>query len=302
MNDSSTVIRDVDAGSARISPSVDVGVILDFLRKNILPISALVIGLGLACYGLWPILPQLYSSPDGYYSHGVLVPFISAYILYCRWPKENVPQVASSWVPLVLLLPVFFFLRAANHAQIGSVLSAGLVSLILLGVWFVAGRKWMAVTAPGVLYLFFGLPVWSSFLDSYTNPLQLMSTTVAYRILQLVALSPMRVDPTTIYLPSFTLNVAVPCSGIKLLLALTAFAVLFVLIAKLGWKQNLAILVSIIPFCLFFNGLRIALIGIVGNAYGEAAGHAFHDWSGYLTLVLCFLALFKFTRMLGWSG
>jgi len=43
------------------------------------------------------------------------------------------------------------------------------------------------------------------------------------------------------------------------------------------------------------------LIGMVGDTWGDAAGHAFHDYSGYIALVVCFVILFKIARALGWK-
>jgi exosortase/archaeosortase family protein len=108
-------------------------------------------------------------------------------------------------------------------------------------------------------------------------------------------------QPTELMLDNFELNVAVPCSGLKLLVAVTAFTVFFMLIARLRWWANAIMLASVLPLCLFINGLRIGLIGIVGEESGRAAGLAFHDYSGYITLLVCFFILFKFARVLGWK-
>jgi exosortase/archaeosortase family protein len=97
------------------------------------------------------------------------------------------------------------------------------------------------------------------------------------------------------------LDVGVPCSGLKLLLALSAFSVFFVLIANLKWWANAFMLAFVLPLALFINGLRIALIGVVGDTMGSDAGHQFHDYSGYITLLLCFVIVFKLARILGWK-
>jgi len=73
------------------------------------------------------------------------------------------------------------------------------------------------------------------------------------------------------------------------------------LIANLRWWANLLMFAVVAPLCLFINGLRIALIGIVGDRLGSEAGHAFHNYSGYVTLILCFFLLFKLARVLGWK-
>jgi exosortase/archaeosortase family protein len=106
---------------------------------------------------------------------------------------------------------------------------------------------------------------------------------------------------TTIYLSNFVLDVGVPCSGLKLIVAVTAFTVFFVLIGGLRWWANLSMFALIVPLCLFVNGLRIALIGVVGDFYGHDAGMSFHDYSGYITLIVCFVILFKIARGLGWK-
>ncbi|MBI1756180.1 MAG: exosortase/archaeosortase family protein [Fimbriimonas ginsengisoli] len=172
----------------------------------------------------------------------------------------------------------------------------------MLAIWFIAGARWMAALLAPALFLVFMLPLWSGAIDVYTNPLQLASTKVAYHVLNLSGFSPIMSSPTEIYLDRFTLNVEVPCSGLKLMLALTAFTLFFLMIADLRWWGRLAMIAFIVPLCLFINGLRIALIGMVGNAYGQDAGLSFHDYSGYITLLVCFFILFWVARRLGWKG
>ena len=50
------------------------------------------------------------------------------------------------------------------------------------------------------------------------------------------------------------------------------------------------------------NGFRIMLIGMVGNEWGVDAAKSFHDYSGYIALVICGLALYYLTRALGWKS
>jgi exosortase/archaeosortase family protein len=47
------------------------------------------------------------------------------------------------------------------------------------------------------------------------------------------------------------------------------------------------------------NGLRIALIGMVGECISSEAAHVFHDYSGIITLVLGFAVLFSIAKALG---
>jgi len=251
----------------------------------------------------WPLLSSLYTlwtGPDGYYTHGFLVPLISGYLVYRAWPKiKDTPLKPAAWT-LILLIPLLWIAYAARLAELRSVLSLAFIATIFIGIWFTVGWKWAIGLAAPTLYLLFALPIWSGFVNNYTNPLQAYSTKVAYNLLKLFG-DPYKSNDTDILLGDFWLNVGVPCSGLKLVLAITAFTCFFVMIGGLRWWGNLLMFVAIIPLCLFINGLRIALIGVVGDAYGDAAGMQFHDYSGYITLIVCFFILFKFARILGWK-
>lgn len=284
-------------------PRLAIGDILSSIVKSpaFLPGLVMLVGVLLAFWPLIERLPPLWLEGDGYYSHGFLVPLISAYIVYRRWDKLKDIPVKPGWVALILMLPLLFVLRAANKAEILLLMSFGLMATLFLGVWFAAGLRWAFALSLPILYLLFALPIWTMAIDMYTNPLQQLSTDVAYMILKTIGMQPYQPTPTVIYLDRFTLDVAVPCSGLKLVLAVTAFTVFFTLIARLKWWANTLMFALILPLCLIINGLRIALIGIVGNQYGWDAGIKFHDYSGYITLIICFVILFKIARGLGWK-
>ncbi len=267
------------------------------------PGVAIALGLTACYWTLFLSLYELWNSEDGYYSHGFLVPFISAFIIARKWDRIKDIPVKVGWTALVFLAINLIVLRAAYSADIVFLLSFSFLASLLLGTWFMAGIRWMWALAAPILYLVFALPVWTFAIDIYTNPLQKLSTQIAYAILQASGLQPMREEgSTTIYLSNFILDVGVPCSGFKLIVAITAFTVFFVLISGLKWWANLLMFAAIVPLALFINGLRVALIGMVGDRWGHDAGMSFHDYSGYITLLICFFILFRFARVLGWKN
>ncbi|MEX2242822.1 MAG: exosortase/archaeosortase family protein [Fimbriimonadaceae bacterium] len=267
------------------------------------------LGIGAAFWPLIKELPLMWlglgtwedRTGDGYYSHGLLVPLISGYIIYRQWPSIKDIKVKPGWIALVPLAFILWILWAADAVDIQQIRSISLVTVMMLVVWLVAGARWMFALAPAILYLLFALPVFTGFIDTYTNDLQIVSTKVAAVILDGIGYSIYQSQPTEILMDNFDLNVAVPCSGLKLLVAVSAFTVFFMLIAKLKWWANALMVAIVLPLCLFINGLRIALIGIVGEENGATAGLAFHDYSGYITLLVCFFVLFKFAKVLGWK-
>lgn len=266
-----------------------------------IPGLLVALGIALVLLPLWPKLYDLWMQDDGYYSHGFLIPFISGYVVYRWWPWLKEIPVKPFYFAAVPLIGLLYVTRIASLSVIDGLMAVALMGILLLGVWFVAGGRWMLALAAPILYLGFALPLWTTLINDYTNPLQIVSTGVSFELLNISGFKPLMVEPTVIYLNNFQLNVEVPCSGLKLVVALTAFTFFFVLIAKLKPWANFFMVALILPLAIFINGLRIALIGVVGDTYGHDAGIQFHDYSGYVTLLVCFVILFKIAKVLGWK-
>ncbi len=282
--------------------------ILDGLKayqKSVAFIPSLIAAaaIGICFYRLWMPLYTLWTSADGYYSHGFLVPVLIGVIIFKWWPRLKTLAVKPFWLAAIPLLICLWMAKVGSYMLIEGVMSASLMGTLLSAIWLVAGGRWMFALAAPVLYLAFGLPLWNAVITDYTNPLQLHSTTVAYEILSASGFNPMKTasDPTLVYLNNYTLNVAVPCSGLKLLVALTALTGFIVLIGRMKFWANVVMLALIVPLGLLINGLRIALIGMVGDYNGTEAANTFHDWSGWITLIICFFILSKIARILGWQ-
>jgi exosortase len=288
-----------EASEVQAGPKFDAQAIMR--SPAFLPGVLAFVGLVLMFWRMVSFLPDLWMGKDGYYSHGFLVPFITGYVIYKAWPRIKDREVVPQYWAGFLLLIFTYCALVTSVTGMQSAASATFVLMLLASILFVAGWQWFKALALPTIYLLFALPVWSMVIDNYTNPMQIASTKVAYKMLEIAGLQPLSPNDNTIYLNNFTLDVGVPCSGLKLVVALGAFTIFFVLIARLRWWANLFMLVVMWPLALLINGLRIAMIGVVGNQWGAEAGGKFHDYSGYITLVLCFFILFKIARGLGWK-
>lgn len=293
-----------DSVGAATAPRKDLVEIQQTIREPwVIPVLVFLLGLCLAFWGLVYNLPALWTRGEGYYSHGMIVPLISAYVIAKNWPDLRTIPVRPFWFAAIPLALVLFGGIAAGETDVQEILSLMFVLSIVLAIWTVAGGRWARKTLPAVAFLFFMLPVWDMIIDRTTQPLQVLSTDVAYEMLKLIGMAPYRIAGagTYIYLNQFTLNVGAPCSGLKLIISVSAFTIFFMLIARLKFFANMMFVALILPICLLMNGLRIAMIGIVGNLWGNAAGNAFHDYSGYIMLLVCFALLFKIAKVLGWK-
>jgi exosortase len=252
-----------------------------------------------ACWPLFRVLPDTWFGYETYYSHGVAIPFCTAYLISERWPKlRQIPTIGSNWaiIPIVVL---FGLLWPTYRSEMHSLMSVEAVALLICGVWFVAGAKWAKVVAVPVMFLLFCLPVWQPIIDRFTQPLQRLSATIAYHMLAMVGQNPTKTGPDQIYLNTYALSVGAPCSGLKTMIAVTALSVFFVLVLKMKTWANVVLLALIIPISLLINGVRIAMIGFAGNEWGDSAGTWWHEYGAYIVLMLGIALLYQITRWLG---
>lgn len=263
-------------------------------------------------------LPRFWFEEEGYYSHGLLVPFMSIAVLYMRREALAKAEKGSSVVgSIILLLGALLFLsgRLIDNLSI----QAGAFILILVGAtYYVFGAKVGRLSLGPILFLIFMMPALGWIIDATTNPLQIVSTKIATKMLNIVGyqtyVSP--INPTFVDMNLYSFQVGGPCSGFKLSLALTAFTIFFIMISNLGWAKNLFLFALSIPLALLLNGLRIMFIGVVGElgaASPDAAlvrwirsldasqtdvGMIFHDYSGYAILFICFILLHYIVKAL----
>jgi len=280
---------------------------LGFLRevvhaRGFWPVALTMLGLCGFYFPLVVSLPQLWLNDD-HYSHGFLIPFFAGYVIWKWWPDlRNIP-VKVGMIGIPFLAMSLFAGWAAMRVEQSQLMSLAFVASLIGALWVLLGGRWaLALTLP-LTFLLFMLPVWLSVIDVWTLPLQLTSTQGAYHILAALGQHPYMdpMNPTEIDLSHFQFTVAVACSGMKLVLAVFALTGFFLMISKLKWWSQLAMLGVVLPLCLLTNSLRIAMVGLVGNTWGDEAGHQFHDWSGYISLIFCFFVLFRFARWVGWK-
>jgi exosortase len=169
------------------------------------------------------------------------------------------------------------------------------------GLLMFTGTKMTRLLLFPILYLAFMIPAPATVLDTLTLRIQLLSTGIAARMLEVSGYAVRQVGSsiTGSELPG-PLQIAAPCSGFRMLISLLTFTAFFVYMLKTPlWKK--AVLVGLaFPLSVFVNGLRIAAIGWVGIWTNSAEKmHAFHNtWAMAFELVVSFAILFGFARLI----
>lgn len=269
------------------------------------PLAWLTVGvlvaLGIAYYPVFDYWQYYWFRSDGYYSHGILVPFLALYMVWMR--REELRQLAirPSLGGLALVIPALVLRLLGHLTQSSTISSLSFLVLVYGVIALLLGWRFVRIVWFPVLFLGFMMPLPSTVFDEISQPAQEWSTIIANVLLKTIGYETHRVG-NVIYIPGgFDLDVGVPCSGFKMLVSMATFAFFFAYYIRVDlWRQVVLVLLSL-PLALVINGLRIALIGVVGSKFGEEAGYGFHDWSGYLVLVVAFAVLFQLGRWLGWQ-
>ena len=237
----------------------------------------------------WAYLPMLRVFADKWlndpqYSHGLLVPFFSAYLMRRAWQSES---LSLKPMPVLggLLLAATFALRAASGALLFYQLDAiaFLMSLVAGSLAF-GGAPLLKRTAPAIAFLIFMVPLPYELERNVGAPLKTAATISSTFLLQTLGLPAIR-DGNLILIDEVRLGVVDACSGLKMMVTFAAFSFGAVLLMQRSRFEKLMVLLGIIPIAVLTNVLRIAATGISFTAISDKATQNFlHDMHGWLMM------------------
>ena len=254
-------------------------------------IGALALAFSLPLYQL-----VRFSLGNDLYSHIVLIPFVSLYLVWTRrkvLPPPSAP--ARPWaIPLLALGTALLVWRvglALAEARLEPANSLVLTTLSFLlffsGIccWFV-GRQTLRAALFPLTFLVFMVPLPVAMQTALETFLQHGSADVAYVIFKLSGM-PVYRNGLVFQLPGFNLEVAPQCSGIHSSVALFITSVLAAhLFLRTRWKQATLALV-VIPLALLRNGFRVFVIGTLCVRIGpEMIDSYIHRHGGPIFFVL----------------
>lgn len=252
----------------------------------------------------WPVLSdwwKIWNETDSYYSHGPLVPLIAAFMVWTNRGKLFRTPVSHCWLGAALLL-VFLPVHIIGLLMGLRVLYGVAFLMCLYGAsLLLLGWRITRILFVPILFLITMMPVASWVLDNATGRYQLISATVATKFLQLTSAQEITQYGNTIASPGLPepLLIGSPCSGLRLLISLITFSWFFIFVVHGAWWKKAILLSLSFPLSIFINSLRITMIGYVGFwTYSPSAMHKFHDYSGYIGLVLCFIILFGIAKLM----
>jgi exosortase len=240
----------------------------------------------------------LWIEPGSFYAHAAFVPFFVALMIWRNREKLAAARWKPSWTGLLLIIPAMVFLIMGKQAGVTVVKSLSFLGFLLGASLLFLGTARTRILLFPMLFIVAMIPLFpDQLINVIAFPIQLKSTQIATSLLNVLQLPAVR-EGTMIQMENYKMAVEGACSGFKTLVSLLTFAAAFAyLVEGALWKRWLLFLITG-PLSLLINGLRITFIGIVGQLFSAKAAATFHDYSGFIVLLLAFTVLFNLARLL----
>jgi exosortase C (VPDSG-CTERM-specific) len=253
----------------------------------------------------------VYAAGQSLHSHILLIPFVSAYLIYVR--RHSLPTdytfspgwamiplvaggiaLAAAWLPSVFGGPL-------SQNDYLALMALSFISFVGAGGFFFLGRKWMTAAAFPFAFLIFMVPMPDAMADALETASQLASAEAA-NVFFKVSGAPFLRDGTVFQLPNITIQVAQECSGIRSSWVLFITSLLAAnLFLTSTWRRAMLVC-FVIPLGIARNGFRVAVIGNLCVYFGPQMIHSIiHHRGGPLFFTLSLIPLFGLLWWLRWG-
>ena len=219
------------------------------------------------------------------YSHGFLIPLISAWLLWSRRDVLAASVGQPVWLgPVIVALSIF--MQVVGELSALFILSQVGFVVALLGICLsIGGYSLLRVTLAPILFLLFSIPL-PYFIESVlTWRLQLISSELGVAVIRLFHI-PVYLEGNVIDLGYYKLQVVEACSGLRYLYPLLSLGFLAAYFFHAPFWQRSLVFLSALPITILMNSLRIGLVGVLVNRWGTQAAegllHFFEGWTIFI--------------------
>ena len=227
-------------------------------------------------------------------SHGYFLPLITGWMLWdrrealmaSRSRPEALGLIGVVVSLIVLLLSEMTVTSLMIFQQLALILLAASLTLALGG----RGLLWIAMVPLAFLLFMVPPPYW--FITVLSWKFQFWSSQLGVWMIELFGI-PVFLSGNIIDLGDYQLAVAEACSGLRYLFPFLSLGFLAAYLFKAPMWQRAVVFLSTIPITIFMNSFRIALTGVLVQAYGTShAEGILHMFEGWVVFLLCMVLLF----------
>ncbi len=252
----------------------------------------------------WEVIVGLFkawdTNPD--YSHGYLIVPLCALFVWKRRQYLATLDVRPAGIGLVVVAGALFVFLAGQLGAEQFLARVSVIGVLAGATVFLLG--WAHARALGWIFCFalLMIPLPAIVFNEITLPLQLLASSVAEQSLLLFSIPVLR-EGNVIYLSSATLEVAEACSGIRSLVTLLTFSIVYGYFTEERMSRRVILVLSTLPIAVAANALRVAGTGLLAHFFGQSAADGFfHTFAGWLVFMSAVVMLFLLQRVLRLVG
>ena len=221
------------------------------------------------------------------YSHGFLIPMLSAWLLWSRRDVLLASIGRPAWTGQALILLALLMHVVGELSAIFILSHVGFVVAVLGVVLSVGGYSLLKVTFAPIVLLVFAIPL-PYFIESVlTWRLQLLSSELGVLVIRLFQI-PVYLEGNVIDLGHYQLQVVEACSGLRYLYPLLSLGFLAAYFFHAPFWQRAVVFLSAVPITILMNSLRIGIVGVLVNRWGtQMADGLLHFFEGWVIFICC---------------
>lgn len=238
------------------------------------------------------------------YSHGILIPLISGYLIWSNREELKRIPVYPNIVGGSIILIIGYLLLIIG--RVGSVITLEYLSIIVilpgLVLMLLGTRHLISLSFP-LAYLIFMIPSLEILLDRVHWPFQILTATASANILKILHY-PVYQSSTFLTFPNITLEIAQECSGVHYLLSIIAIGIPLSILSFKKLRQRVILIALAVVIGVISNIVRVILIGMWTYKTGgtvDIIHGPLHILHGLLVSIIGYIFLFASVIFLGGS-
>ncbi|HSW46826.1 MAG TPA: exosortase/archaeosortase family protein [Phycisphaerae bacterium] len=236
-------------------------------------------------------------SNNGDWSHGFIIPLFGLYYLYLQRHRMPLGLKDRDWlgraVGAALLLAAFSLYMHYTLAKTTYPKTVAMVVSILGAVLMTCGWTWTRWGWFAIAFLVFALPLPQRLYFQITLPLREIAANVSAAVLAL--LPEMEAEARGAVVEYFyqgksqTLDIEQACSGMRLLMTMSALGVAMAFVSERPLWHRLVMILACVPIAIFCNMIRVTTTGMmVVFGRNDLAKGFWHTMLGLGMLLIAF--------------
>lgn len=236
---------------------------------------------------------------DSNYSHGFLVPVVSAYLLLSRRRElAAIPARPSNSGLLLMLGGIVLFLLGSAGAEYFTARVSFVLTLFGL-VWYLFGNRVASVSWFAFFFLCFMIPIPSVIYYSIAFPLQVLVSKFTVGLLQILGMAIARQGNIIHLSDGLSLEVADACSGMRSVTALLALGAIYAYWSQKRLTAQILLFLSAVPMAVLANVVRVSVTALLAvSVTSDVSAEPLHSILGLSVFLISFAGLFIFGLIL----